>query len=85
MYLAYIWEMFYVRCEIITGHPSSYYVLRNVNDIYHPSFDNVQEYLFATSQCLFCHKLAYAITASGVCFQLLVPPLAQCCFLVFLA
>ena len=31
-------------------------------------------------QCLFCHVLAYAITANGVCLHLLVPPLAQYCF-----
>ena len=31
-------------------------------------------------QCLFFHVLACATTASNVCFHLLVPPLAQCCF-----
>ena len=28
-----------------------------------------------------CYKLAYATTANGVCLHLLVPPLAQYCFL----
>ena len=36
-------------------------------------------------QCLFCHALAYAITANGVCLHLLVPPLARCCFFSVLA
>ena len=29
----------------------------------------------------FFHVLAYAIIINGVCHHLLVPPLAQCCFL----
>ena len=34
---------------------------------------------------VFCHALACAITANGVCLYLLVPPLVQCCSaLVFL-
>ena len=28
-----------------------------------------------------CHALGYVISANGVCLHLLVPPLAQCCFL----
>ena len=30
----------------------------------------------------FCHAFAYTITANGVCLHLLVPPLAQCRFLL---
>ena len=34
-------------------------------------------------QCLFCHTLAYAVTAYDVCLHLLVPPLAQHCFFMY--
>ena len=52
--------------------------------IFPPHMQSFQPYLcmhVVILQCLICHGLAYAITANGVCLQLLVPSLAHCCSL----
>ena len=48
--------------------------------IHPPHTQLVSPYLCTLLQCFSFLALAYAITASGVCLHLLVPPLAQCCF-----
>ena len=45
-----------------------------------PPYMQLVMYVCVIFQCLFCHALAYAITANDICLHLLVPPLAQYCY-----